>query len=123
MVYAGRGQFTAAVELHQGHQFSISFLHHMATQRNVQNPFEKKGGCHFVVLRKDGGLETSPSAVGRGGQGRVRLTFSTFCCPPYMIFLLSSFSFCVMQQEREVQLCKFPSCLAQMKRLIQAIPA
>ncbi len=39
---AGRGLFTAAVEVaHQ--QLSISFMHHMAVQRNVQNPFEDKG--------------------------------------------------------------------------------
>ncbi|GAB4816115.1 hypothetical protein N2152v2_003161 [Parachlorella kessleri] len=37
----GRGVFTAAVEM-AAQQLSISFLHHMAVQRNVQNPFEHR---------------------------------------------------------------------------------
>ena len=37
---AGRGSFTAAVELKKQRQLVISFLYHVAVQRNVRNPFE-----------------------------------------------------------------------------------
>jgi hypothetical protein len=37
----GRGVFTASVELRRQRELVISFLHHMATQRNVMNPLEK----------------------------------------------------------------------------------
>ena len=37
---AGRGSFTAAVEVKQQRQLIVSFLYHMAVQRNVKNPFE-----------------------------------------------------------------------------------
>ena len=37
---AGRGSFTAAIELRKQRQLVISFLYHMAVQRNVRNPFE-----------------------------------------------------------------------------------
>ena len=54
---ASGGKFTAAVELERQQQLSISFLHHMAVQRNVHNPFEDAGACgahsgggHLLVL-------------------------------------------------------------------------
>lgn len=37
---AGRGSFTAAVEVRQQRQLLVSFLYHLAVQRNVKNPFE-----------------------------------------------------------------------------------
>ena len=40
MTAAGRGSFTAAIELKKQRQLVISFLYHMAVQRNVRNPFE-----------------------------------------------------------------------------------
>jgi hypothetical protein len=38
------GRFTAAVELVRDRELAISFLHHMAVQRQVRNPFEASGG-------------------------------------------------------------------------------
>ncbi len=40
-VCAGRGQFTAALEVQESERLVMSFLHHMALQRLVRNPFEK----------------------------------------------------------------------------------
>ena len=37
----GRGVFTAAVELRRRRELAVSFMHHIATQRNVVNPLEK----------------------------------------------------------------------------------
>ena len=39
---AGRGQFTAALEVQQQQRLCMSFLHHMAVQRLCKNPFEEK---------------------------------------------------------------------------------
>ena len=39
---AGRGQFTAALEVQQQRRLCMSFLHHMAVQRLCNNPFEEK---------------------------------------------------------------------------------
>ena len=46
---AGRGSFTAAVEVRQQRQLLVSFLYHLAVQRNVKNPFETSDvvGTHF----------------------------------------------------------------------------
>ena len=41
-LYAGRGQFTAALEVQQQRRLCMSFLHHMAVQRLCKNPFEEK---------------------------------------------------------------------------------
>ena len=38
---AGRGQFTAVLEVQEGQRLMMSFLHHMALQRLCRNPFEK----------------------------------------------------------------------------------
>ncbi len=40
-VHAGRGQFTAALEVQESQRLVMSFLHHMALQRLCRNPFEK----------------------------------------------------------------------------------
>ena len=37
---AGRGQFTAALEVQDQQRLVMSFLHHMAVQRLCKNPFE-----------------------------------------------------------------------------------
>jgi hypothetical protein len=44
----GRGVFTAAVEVRRKRELAVSFLHHMAVQRNVKNPFEKTGAFSLL---------------------------------------------------------------------------
>jgi len=48
---AGRGSFTAAIELRKQRQLVISFLYHMAVQRNVRNPFETQEVVGASCLR------------------------------------------------------------------------
>lgn len=45
---AGRGTFTAAVEVQEQRQMVVSFLYHMAVQRNVRNPFESRDAAAIV---------------------------------------------------------------------------
>ncbi len=40
VVWAGRGQFTAAIEVQEQKRLILSFLHHMAVQRLCKNPLE-----------------------------------------------------------------------------------
>jgi hypothetical protein len=46
----GRGVFTAAVELRRQRELRVCFLHHLAVQRNVRNPFESKGGYARIFI-------------------------------------------------------------------------
>ena len=50
------GRFTAAVELVRDRELAISFLHHMATQRQVRNPFEASGAWLWVPVHAWGQL-------------------------------------------------------------------
>ena len=45
---AGRGTFTAAVEVQEQRQMVVSFLYHMAVQRGVRNPFEARDAAAIV---------------------------------------------------------------------------
>ena len=56
----GRGTFTAAVEVRDQRQMCISFLYHLALQRNIRNPLEvgRHTACSFRVIA----LQTSMSA-------------------------------------------------------------
>ena len=71
----GRGVFTAAIEMIQQRQFSISFLHHIATQRNVVNPLEKNevvGITNYLDLVFQLITDiSSPSPSGGGGGSNV----------------------------------------------------
>ena len=53
---AGRGQFTAALEVVESERLVMSFLHHMALQRQCRNPFEK-GDIAGITNYLDVGLQ------------------------------------------------------------------
>jgi hypothetical protein len=66
-IASGKGAFTAAMEVRPGGEMAVSFLHHMAMQRNVRNPLEARdvvGITNYV----DVGFEL----VSRGGAGQGR---------------------------------------------------
>ena len=55
---AGRGQFTAALEVQESQRLVMSFLHHMALQRLCRNPFEK-GEVAGITNYLDIGLQVT----------------------------------------------------------------
>ena len=60
-VCAGRGQFTAALEVVEAERLVMSFLHHMALQRQCRNPFEK-GDIAGITNYLDVGLQVLPES-------------------------------------------------------------
>ena len=58
---AGRGQFTAALEVVEAERLVMSFLHHMALQRQCRNPFEK-GDIAGITNYLDVGLQVLPES-------------------------------------------------------------
>lgn len=61
----GRGTFTAAVEVKEQQQMVVSFLYHMALQRNIRNPFERVGTI-AVTNYLDVGLKVATDVVSSG---------------------------------------------------------
>jgi len=64
----GLGIFTAMVELRRERSLALSFLHHMAVQRNVHNPFEKSdvvGITNYI----DVAFQMVADIGGGGGEG------------------------------------------------------
>ena len=59
LLCAGRGQFTAALEVVEAERLVMSFLHHMALQRQCRNPFEK-GDIAGITNYLDVGLQVLP---------------------------------------------------------------
>ena len=61
LLRAGRGQFTAALEVVEAERLVMSFLHHMALQRQCRNPFEK-GDIAGITNYLDVGLQVLPES-------------------------------------------------------------
>ena len=61
LLCAGRGQFTAALEVVEAERLVMSFLHHMALQRQCRNPFEK-GDIAGITNYLDVGLQVLPES-------------------------------------------------------------
>jgi len=61
----GRGTFTAAVEVQEQRQMVVSFLYHMAVQRNVRNPFESRDAA-AIVNYVDVGLQVATDVASAG---------------------------------------------------------
>ena len=72
---AGRGQFTAALEVVEAERLVMSFLHHMALQRQCRNPFEK-GDIAGITNYLDVGLQ-----VLSGSEHPARITFMLVWVP------------------------------------------
>jgi hypothetical protein len=62
----GRGTFTAAVEVKDQRQMLVSFLYHLALQRNIRNPFE---GSDVVAITNylDVGLQVATDYASANG--------------------------------------------------------
>lgn len=65
---AGRGQFTAAIEVQEQRRLILSFLHHMAVQRLCKNPLEDEevvGITNYLDI----GLQAIPSTSSGSSSG------------------------------------------------------
>jgi hypothetical protein len=93
------GRFTAAVELVRDRELAISFLHHMAVQRQVRNPFEASGAwvaggaCACQAPAAAAGLNPIHLPISRVPAAPVLP--STCPCPPTACLLPACLSPCL----------------------------